>query len=110
MERREHRRRRFWLPVEMTGVDGGVAICHDASDVGLLLACRSQPEIGAPVEVTLRIPPGGPVVVPVGGKVVRAGPNEQDPEGLWPYSVAMQFDEPVEDLEAYLAQIPTPAS
>jgi hypothetical protein len=30
--------------------------------------------------------------------VVRAGPNEQDPNGLWPHRLAVAFDQAVEGL------------
>jgi hypothetical protein len=109
MERREHKRRRFWLPVEVEGVAGGVAVSHDASDNGLLLVCSSTLDVGTKVRLTLRIPPGGPVAVPVEAKIVRVSRNEEDPDGLWPYKMAVCFDHPVPDLEAYLSLLNAPA-
>src|SRR5262245_57169385 len=110
MERREHPRLRFWLPVEVDGLEGGVAVSHDASDRGLLLVCKEQVPVGATLGITLRIPPGGPVEVPVRGTVVRSSTNDEDPEGLWPYKVAVAFEEPVPCLEEYLAKLPSPAA
>ena len=105
MERREHRRRRFWLPVQVDGLPTGFAVSHDASDNGLLLVCSGTPEVGSTVRVTLLIPPGGNVEVTVSAIVVRVTENDEDPEGLWPYKMAVRFNEPVEKLEAYLAQL-----
>jgi len=109
MERREHRRRRFWLPVQVDGLPTGFAVSHDASDNGLLLVCSETPEVGSAVRVTLLIPPGGSVEVTVSATVVRVTKNDEDPDGLWPYKMAVRFDEPVEKLEAYLAELRTPA-
>jgi hypothetical protein len=115
MERREHRRLRFWLPlqleVEGTGekIEEGMAVSHDASDGGFLLVCSQRCPVGAPIHLTFSIPPGGPLTVRVGATVVRVSSNDEDPDGLWPYKVAVQFDEPVPDLEAYLEHVHAPA-
>ena len=109
MERREHRRRRFWLPVQVDGLPTGFAVSHDASDNGLLLVSDGAPEVGSVVRVTLVIPPGGNIEVTVSATVVRVSKNDEDPDGLWPTKVAVRFDAPVEKLEAYLAQLHTPA-
>jgi hypothetical protein len=109
MERREHRRRRFWLPVRVDGLPTGFAVSHDASDNGLLLVCSGTPEIGSSVRVTLVIPPGGSEEVSVPATVIRVAKNDEDPEGLWPHKMAVRFDEPVERLHAYLSEIATPA-
>jgi hypothetical protein len=106
MERREHQRRRFWLPVEVEGIDGGFAVSHDASEHGLLLVCSSTLDVGAAVKLKMRLPPGGPVEVPISARVVRVAPNEEDPQGLWPYKMAVQFDEPLAELERYLTELP----
>lgn len=109
MERREYRRRRFWLPVQVDGLPTGFAVSHDASDNGLLLVCSDTPPVGSNVKVTLRIPPGGNVEVSVLATVVRVTNNDEDPDGLWPKKMAVRFDEPIEKLEAYLSQLATPA-
>jgi hypothetical protein len=108
MERREHRRSRFWLPVKVDGLPAGFAVSHDASDNGLLLVCAATLDIGAAVRLTLRVPPGGSVEVSVSAKVVRVAANDEDPDGIWPYKMAVRFDEPVDKLEAYLAALPSP--
>ena len=107
MERREHQRRRFWLPVEVEGLEGGVAVSHDASDNGMLLVCSSTLPVGSAITVILRVPPGDPVSVPARGSVVRVSRNDDDPEGLWPHKMAVKFDAPVPELEAFFASLPT---
>lgn len=109
MERREHKRRRFWLPVRVDGLPAGFAVSHDASDRGLLLVCTTTLDVGASTKLTFRIPPGGAVEVEVVATVVRVSENDEDPDGLWPYKMAVRFDTPVEKLEAYLAELVTPA-
>jgi hypothetical protein len=110
MERREHKRRRFWLPVELDGLPNGFAVSHDASDSGLLLVCSSTLEVGTLVLLTFRIPPGGPVVIQVSARVVRVSANDEDPDGLWPFKMAVQFEEPVPALEAYLGELQSPVA
>jgi hypothetical protein len=108
MERREHRRRRFWLPVQVDGLATGFAVSHDASDNGLLLVCSETVEVGSIVRVKLLIPPGGNVEVSVSATVVRVASNDEDPDGLWPHKMAVRFLEPVEKLEAYLGKLKSP--
>jgi hypothetical protein len=97
------------LPVEVDGLPTGFAVSHDASDNGLLLVCSGSLDVGSTVRVRLRIPPGGSVEISVPATVVRMSKNDDDPEGLWPNKMAVRFHEPVEKLEAYLAQLDTPA-
>jgi hypothetical protein len=112
MERREHPRLPFWLPVEVDGLEAGVAVSHDASDNGLLLVCKSEVPVGTRLRIKLAIPPGAgsAVVVPVEARVVRSARNEQDPHGLWPFKAAVTFEEPVPLLMEYLAGLATPAA
>lgn len=109
MDRREHRRRRFWLPIQVDGLPTGFAVSHDASDNGLLLVCSDAPEVGSTVRVSFLIPPGGNVEVSVFATVVRVTKNDEDPDGLWPNKMAVRFDEPVEKLEEYLRELRSPA-
>jgi hypothetical protein len=110
MERREHKRRRFWLPVTVDQLHESFAISHDASDSGLLLVCNRELSVGVPVSMRFCIPPGGSLEISVSGKVVRVAPNDEDPEGIWPYKVAVQFDHPVTQLEEYLSQLDSPVA
>lgn len=105
MERREHRRRRFWLPVQIDGLPTGFAVSHDASGNGLLLVCGTTLDVGTTVRLTFRLPPGGPDELGVSATVVRIAPNDEDPDGLWPYKMAVRFDAPVGELEAFLGEL-----
>jgi PilZ domain len=107
MERREHKRHRFWLPVHVDGLPTGVAVSHDASDHGLLLVCSETLTVGSTVQVTLRVPPGSGVDVTVPASVVRIAENDEDPDGLWPHKMAVRFASPAPELEAYLAALPS---
>ena len=53
---------------------------------------------GSPVEIALKFP-NDPVPWRVTGRVVRVEENAADPHGLWPHRMAVEFDEPVPDLE-----------
>jgi hypothetical protein len=46
--------------------------------------------------------PGGKGEVVASGRVLRCGPNQEDPDGLWPFSAAIEFDAPLEGLEGLL--------
>lgn len=105
MERRESARIGFWLPVQVDGLEEGIAVSHNASDQGLLIVCRTLPEVGAKLRLTFRIPPGGQTEVSVRARVVRVGDNLQDPHGLWPHEAALELEESVPTLHEYLATL-----
>jgi hypothetical protein len=110
MERREHKRLSFWLPVLIDQIEGGFAVSHNASDGGLLLVCARELEVGTHIDIAFRVPPDGPVEVRVAATVVRITPNDEDPEGLWPYKLAVRFEQPVPELEALLERLSNPAA
>jgi hypothetical protein len=105
MERREHRRRRVWLPVQVDGLPTGFAVSHDASDNGLMLVCAGTLAVGSVVEVKLSVPPGTDAEVIAPATVVRVSENDEDPDGLWPNKMAVRFNSRVEALETYLAEL-----
>jgi hypothetical protein len=102
MERREHPRRGFWLPVSADGIPGGVAVSHNASDNGLLIVCPAPPELGARLALRFRVPPDGGAEVSVSGRVVRVTPNDEDPDGLWPWKAGLELERTVPELHGYL--------
>lgn len=105
-ERRERARPRVWLPVRVRAAGGEVlAVTYDASDRGLLLLAAKALEVGARVTVALQLPHEVPHERAAEGRVVRAGPNELDPDGLWPHRVAVALDAPVEGLQAELTAL-----
>jgi hypothetical protein len=109
VNRREHDRLRFWLPLEVSGAESSFAISHDASDGGLLLVCDRALQVGAEVELRFRLPPAGPVEIQEQAEVIRVSRNEEDPDGLWPFKAAVRFKKPVPMLRAYLSKVDSPA-
>jgi hypothetical protein len=109
LDRREYDRLRFWLPVEVDGRQRSFAVSHDASDGGLLLVSDRALDVGAEIRVSFRLPPTGPVEVKQSATVIRVSRNDEDPDGLWPYKVAIRFAEPVPMLRNYLSKLASPA-
>ncbi len=105
MERREHKRSRFWLPVQVDDLPGGFAVSHDASENGFMLACSTTLPVGRSVRLTFRLPPGGTDEVTVSATVVRVASNDEDPDGLWPHKMAVRFYAPVGRLDAFLSEL-----
>jgi hypothetical protein len=95
----------LWLPVRVEELAEGMAVGHDASDRGMLMVTASRLDIGAPVTLRIRIPPDGESERTVVGHVVRVEENAEDPEGLWPHRMAVEFDEPLADVEHALAAL-----
>ncbi|MFT3766045.1 MAG: hypothetical protein QM820_11090 [Minicystis sp.] len=109
VEQRGRQRARVWLPLRVRW-DGGesVAVTHDASDKGVLMLIAQPLAIGTRVSVTFEVPvdvagDGSRPATKAAqkertghGRVVRSGPNEEDPHGLWPHRVAVALDEAVE--------------
>ena len=98
MSRRETDRYQVWIPVKVDALKEGLAITHDASSRGVLMLTASTLTEGSPVEIALKFP-DDPVPRRVTGRVVRVEPNAADPHGLWPHRMAVEFDEPMPDLE-----------
>jgi hypothetical protein len=104
-ERRSTERYRVWFPMRVSrGEEEGLAITFDASERGLLIGSAIQVDRGDVLSVSFRNPTNyaedGRVVQ---GTVVRVETNEDDPHGMWPRRVAVEFDEPVPDLEMVIA-------
>ncbi len=107
MEWREHVRFQVWIPVRLDSdqLAEVVAVSHDASVGGLLLSTAEKLEVGLTLAVTFRVPPDSPVERTVAAKVVRIETNKDDPDGLWPFRVAIAFTEPIQELEELLAEV-----
>ena len=103
-ERRLHERYRAWLPAQIGGesVEMQLAIGHDMSQGGALLVTRTELEVGAAITLEIQVPPGEGEVHQLTGKVLRSQPNEADPEGLWPFQIAVAFDKAMPELEEAL--------
>ena len=110
MERRSDARHALWLPVRVDALKEGMAVSHNISRRGLLMVTASTLEVGAMITVTFRIPADAPDERTVVGRVIRVEKNEVDPMGLWPHRMAVQFDEPVPELEPLLEEADSPIS
>lgn len=104
MQRRGHVRFQIWFPVQL---DGGaqpkIAMTHNTSASGMLVAVASQLTVGEPVVLVFRLPPNG-VEHRLTGRVLRIEPNAQYPEGTWPFRAAIAFDEVAEQLQPLLEE------
>ncbi len=117
VEQRQRERARVWLPIRVqwggtptTAAGESLAVTYDASDKGvLMLAARAIP-VGTRVSLTFDLPEDPPRARTGEGRVVRAGPNEDDPHGLWPFRIAVALDAPLEafalELEALARSYP----
>jgi hypothetical protein len=96
VERRTNPRYELWLPLEVEGLAAGVAVTHNASKNGLLIVTATAGTVGAQVRVTFCGP--GERGPSLRGRIVRSGKNDADPDGVWPYALALEFDDPVPPL------------
>ena len=109
VDRRRAPRYAFWLPVRSDMFREGLAMTHNASDVGLLVVTRSALEPDSKLMLRFEVPPGGSEKYEVPARVVRSQRNTADPEGLWPFQAAIEFEAAVEGLGAVLSKLKTPA-
>jgi hypothetical protein len=79
-----------------------MALNHNISAGGMLIAVSSKFEPDATVRVTFRMPPDDGDEHVIEGRVLRIEENRDDPEGIWPYRVAVVFDTVDEDLVPFL--------
>ncbi|MBK8168972.1 MAG: PilZ domain-containing protein [Sandaracinaceae bacterium] len=103
-EQRKHERYRLWFPVQLQGRDATVAmgISHNTSVSGILIAAASPIEAGTRVRVTFRPLHESPEERSVEGRVIRVDANAEDPYGLWPHRIAVEFDTVLPELESVL--------
>jgi hypothetical protein len=96
-----------WLPVRVEELAEGMAVSHNVSGQGILMVTASVLDVGSPVTITFAMPPDGAAERTAHGRVVRVEPNREDPDGLWRHRLAVEFDEPVPELEAVLGELTT---
>jgi hypothetical protein len=103
VQRREHGRYRIWFPLQLKGdqVDG-MAVNHNISAAGMLIAVSTRLSVGAPVSVRFRMPNATDVEHELKGSIVRIEDNSADPEGMWPYRIAVAFGHIEESLIPFL--------
>lgn len=102
-ERRKGERFALWFPMKLDSDDAqvGVAVSRNVSDRGVLMATADDLTVGSTVNVTFQ-PARDAEERTVEGVIVRCEENVDDRDGLWPYRVAVQFDEPLTELQTEL--------
>ena len=97
MERRTASRQEVWFPMRLETMVGGerLAVSRNMSRTGLLMAAATLLEVGAPVKITYRGAAEGTAERTIAGRIVRFETNTDDPDGLWPYMVAVEFSDPL---------------
>jgi hypothetical protein len=105
-ERRHHHRYRLWLParIEGAGKESRLAIGHNMSQTGSLLVTDRQLEVGQSIQMFVRVPPDFEEEREIQARVVRCSDNEQDPEGIWPYQIAVEFEDADPGIERLLRE------
>ena len=102
-DRRTSPRFVVWFPVHLDGDEsGGVAVTKDVSRSGMLVATADELVVGAEVTVTFRVVPVDGALREVKGTIVRIEKNDSDAVGPWPHKVAVEFDQPLPELEPVL--------
>jgi hypothetical protein len=107
-EKRAFDRYTLWFPVTLDGEDSQVwAVCHDASAGGISLSGNEELRVGSTVTVVFRVDPDDPEERRVQGKVVRVDGFDDDPRTVWRHRMAVEFDEPVPELQALFKRAST---
>lgn len=99
-ERRSAKRHALWVPVELRAGEDVymLAVSRNISFTGVLVIAGAELEAGRRVQLNLSVPKAGDRSV--SGEIVRVQVNEEDPDGLWKFLIAIRFDEAVPELEA----------
>ena len=97
-ERREGKRHTLWVPIELRqGQEVRMlAVSRNISASGVLVIVGATLEVGGRVDLELQVP--GETDEALSGEIVRVEVNEEDPDGLWRYRLAIRFDQPVPQL------------
>ncbi|MDH5672097.1 MAG: PilZ domain-containing protein [Myxococcales bacterium] len=70
----------------------GLAVNQNISASGMLLALSARLKEGEAVTVDFSVPPDGQARS-VHGIVVRVEENRDDPDGVWPFRIGVEFSE-----------------
>ncbi len=104
-ERRIHHRYKLWVPARIEGVDAPrsrLAVGHDMSQTGSLMVTSDERKVGEEIKLFVRIPPDSDSEHLICARVIRCEVNDADPNGLWPYRIAVAFEQPEPELEELL--------
>jgi hypothetical protein len=106
VDRRRGKRLRSWFVVRLDSEakGGWLAMTRNMSLSGAMVATASRLEVGQTVTLTFKVPPDFNEERTVGGTIVRVQPNAEDPDGLWPHRVAVEFSEEHPEVEPRLAR------
>jgi hypothetical protein len=99
-EKRAYSRYSLWFPVTIEAETRNVwAVCRDASAGGILIMGSNELAIGDDVFVVFRTSPDDTAETRVRGRIVRVEGPDDDPRSVWPHRMAIEFAEPVSELE-----------
>ena len=104
--RRAANRYSVWFPlkVESPALTDGVAVSRNVSETGVLMLSATKLDPGSTVNVTFKVEKDAPEKT-VQAKIVRMEKNSGDTTGLWPWRVAVEFVEPVAEIEPMLRDV-----
>ncbi|MBN1655445.1 MAG: PilZ domain-containing protein [Deltaproteobacteria bacterium] len=106
MQRRKYARYQIWFPVQVKSgeLSGAMAVNHNIGAGGMLIALSAKLEVGEKVAVAFRVPPQSDKEHKIEGLIARVEKNLEDPDGIWPFRIAVVFDEIATDLVPLLEQ------
>ncbi len=98
-EQRRSNRLSTWMPVTVgsSHARARISMTHNVSERGVLLVSTEMLQPGEPVVINYCRSVQEKARCEATGRVVRAGLNKEDPKGLWPYRMAVEFDAPIEE-------------
>ena len=105
-ERRVGERYLACYPADVQRMEGepGVAWIRDISVTGAMLFVDRKLDDGEPISLALHITDDPGSAVDAVGRVVRCTPRPKD-AGLWKFSVAVQFEPPLEHWREQIDQL-----
>ncbi len=99
IDRRTRFRHHGWFALHLQSATyNATSVAQNIGKGGLLLVSRAALDLGTRVHMALHIDPAGHPPWILGGWVVRSQANTADPRGLWPYKMAVEFDDEVPGL------------
>jgi PilZ domain len=95
----------FAAEIQMDKWNGArTAVIRDLSITGALLLTSAKVHVGEQVTLNLYIM-GDETMHTVTGKIVRHERREPSTAGLWPYSIGIHFDAPLDELEQQIKDV-----
>jgi hypothetical protein len=82
-----------------------MALIRDLSVTGALLLTRTRLAVGEEVRLSLYFSQDSDDARHASGRVIRVEPRTGERAGVWHYSVAVQFGEPLRDREAEIKEL-----